>query len=88
MCNPSYSNGTEVALVYYRAGYDPVSYPCEKEWNVRLLLENSRAIKCPSISYHLLTTKKIQQVLSNQNVLEWYDETLSYVTDFAKTLHV
>ena len=82
MCYSSYSNGTEVVDMIQ-------CYPCEKEWNVQLLLENSRAIKCPFISYHLLTTKKIQQVLSNQDMLEWYyDETLSYVTDFAKTLHV
>ena len=66
-------------MVYYRAGYDPVSYPSEKEWNMRLLLEESRAIKCPSISYHLLTTKKIQQVLSQQNVLEWYGAAIEWI---------
>ena len=62
----------EVGLVYYRAGYDPVSYLSEKEWHMWILIEKSSAIKCPSISYHLLTAKKIQQVLSNPNVLEWY----------------
>jgi len=66
------SNGIEVAMVYYRAGYDPSHYPTEREWSARLLMEKSRALKCPSISYHLITTKKIQQVLSNAGVLERY----------------
>ena len=48
---------------------------------MRLLLEESRAIKCPSISYHLLTTKKIQQVLSQQNVLEWYGVTIEWIAN-------
>ena len=48
---------------------------------MRLLLEESRAIKCPSISYHLLTTKKIQQVLSQQNVLEWYGAAIEWIAN-------
>ena len=45
-------------------------FPTEKEWSVYLLLEQSRAIKCPSVAYHLAGTKKIQQVLYNPSVLE------------------
>lgn len=41
-----------------------------KEWNARLLIERSFSIKCPSISYHLAGTKKIQQVISNKDILE------------------
>jgi len=63
-------NGVEIAIVYYRAGYDPGFFPTEKEWSVYLSLENSRAIKCPSVSYHLAGTKKIQQMLCNPTVLE------------------
>ncbi|PRQ54022.1 putative glutathione synthase [Rosa chinensis] len=33
-------------------------------------MEQSSAIKCPSISYHLVGTKKIQQELAKPNVLE------------------
>lgn len=33
-------------------------------------MEQSSAIKCPSISYHLAGSKKIQQELAKPNVLE------------------
>ncbi|KAJ9682089.1 hypothetical protein PVL29_018126 [Vitis rotundifolia] len=36
----------------------------------RLLMEQSSAVECPSISYHLAGTKKIQQELAKPNVLE------------------
>ena len=49
----------EVAVLYYRSGYDPSFYHGEEEWGVRLLLERSRAIKCPSVEYHLAGTKKV-----------------------------
>ncbi|KAH7424005.1 hypothetical protein KP509_12G085000 [Ceratopteris richardii] len=59
-----------IAVVYYRAGYDPKDYPSEDEWSARTLMEKSNAIKCPSISYHLAGTKKIQQELAKPGVLE------------------
>ncbi|KAL5995822.1 Glutathione synthetase [Asimina triloba] len=59
-----------IAVVYFRAGYSPNDYPSESEWNARLVIEKSCAIKCPSISYHLVGTKKIQQELAKPNVLE------------------
>ncbi|XP_009335641.2 glutathione synthetase, chloroplastic [Pyrus x bretschneideri] len=62
--------GQEVAIVYFRVGYAPIHYPSESEWRARLLMEQSSAIKCPSISYHLVGTKKIQQELAKPNVLE------------------
>ncbi|XP_015126717.1 glutathione synthetase [Diachasma alloeum] len=58
-----------VSVVYYRTGYETSAYPTDKEWEVRLLIERSRAIKCPSIQYHLAGTKKVQQVLSQPGVL-------------------
>ena len=36
------------------------------------MLEQSQAVKCPPISHHLCTLKRIQQVFSNPNVLERY----------------
>ncbi|KAK3014133.1 hypothetical protein RJ639_007925 [Escallonia herrerae] len=66
--------GKEVAVVYFRAGYAPTDYPSELEWGARLLIEQSSAIKCPSISYHLAGTKKIQQELAKPNVLERFLE--------------
>ncbi|KAK4596045.1 hypothetical protein RGQ29_014215 [Quercus rubra] len=62
--------GKAIAVVYFRAGYAPNDYPSESEWRARLLMEQSSAIKCPSISYHLAGTKKIQQELAKPNVLE------------------
>ena len=38
---------TEVAVIYFRCGYAPEQYPTEKEWEARLLIERSLAIKCP-----------------------------------------
>jgi len=40
-----------------------------QEWNGRLLLERSLAIKCPNIFYHLIGTKKMQQVLADKQQL-------------------
>lgn len=48
-----------MSVVYYRTGYEVEAYPTEKEWSIRLLIERSRAIKCPSIQYHLAGTKKV-----------------------------
>ncbi|CAB4315552.1 unnamed protein product [Prunus armeniaca] len=62
--------GQAIAVVYFRAGYTLNDYPSESEWRARLLMEQSSAIKCPSISYHLAGTKKIQQELVKPNVLE------------------
>ncbi|KAL9253423.1 Glutathione synthetase, chloroplastic-like protein [Drosera capensis] len=63
-------NGETVAIVYFRAGYTPADYPSEAEWKARLLIEQSSAVKCPSVAYHLAGTKKIQQELAKPGVLE------------------
>ena len=42
--------------------YTPNDYPTEAEWDARLLLERSLAVKCPSLAQHLTGTKKVQQV--------------------------
>ncbi|KAL0270492.1 UNVERIFIED_CONTAM: hypothetical protein PYX00_007888 [Menopon gallinae] len=60
----------EVAVVYFRSGYEPSQYHSEKEWDARLLIERSTAIKCPAIHYHLAGTKKVQEALARPLVLE------------------
>ena len=45
-----------------RCGYHPDQYPSEREWEARLMLERSIAIKSPSIHYHLAGTKKVESV--------------------------
>eukprot|EP00092_Neocalanus_flemingeri_P109192 GFUD01140311.1.p1 GENE.GFUD01140311.1~~GFUD01140311.1.p1 ORF type:complete len:481 (-),score=153.63 GFUD01140311.1:166-1608(-) len=63
-------DGHEVGVVYMRCGYHPDQYPTEKEWEARLLMERSLAIKCPSINYHLAGTKKVQQELAKPGQVE------------------
>jgi glutathione synthase len=59
----------EISVVYLRAGLDPVEYD-EQGRAARLLLEQSIAIKCPTVLSHLTTFKKIQQELVVPGVLE------------------
>nr|XP_040223849.2 glutathione synthetase-like isoform X1 [Anopheles coluzzii]XP_049464569.1 glutathione synthetase-like isoform X1 [Anopheles coluzzii] len=59
----------EASVVYFRAGYEPGHYFGAGEWDARLLIERSVAIKCPSIQYHLAGTKKVQQALAKPDVL-------------------
>lgn len=68
-----FRDGCEVAVVYFRCGYAPDQYPSADgcEWNARLMIERSRAIKCPNIAYHLAGTKKVQQVLAQPGILEF-----------------
>ncbi|CAM0912324.1 unnamed protein product [Alopecurus aequalis] len=77
-------NGRPVAVVYFRAGYSPDDYPSEAEWRARLLIERSSAIKCPSIAYHLVGTKKIQQELAKENVLERFLDSKSDIEKVRK----
>lgn len=65
-------NGVKIAVIYFRSGYSPVQYPSQKEWDARLMLERSMAIKCPSIQYHLAGTKKVQQALAKQGAVEMF----------------
>ncbi len=60
----------EVAVVYFRAGYHPNDYPTKQQWQARLLLEQSLAIKCPSLLLHLCGKKKIQQAFSQPPLLQ------------------
>jgi len=60
----------EVSVVYFRAGYTPNDYVSNRQWDARALLERSYAIKCPSIEYHLVGCKKVQQQLAQPGELE------------------
>ena len=75
-----------MSVVYFRAAYTPSDYPSEKEWKAREMIEASTAIKCPNIAYHLMGTKKMQQVMAMPNVIEEYvfplQELLFYTPKF------
>jgi len=68
-----YVDNIQVALVYYRSGYDPKHYPTEKEWDARKLVEKSNAVKCPSVLAQLAGTKKVQQ--------SWYENNGNLLRD-------
>ncbi|KAM0749440.1 glutathione synthase [Meredithblackwellia eburnea MCA 4105] len=56
---------TEISVIYFRSGYTPTDYPSQTQWDLRLLLERSTAIKCPTIALQLAGAKKVQQVLAS-----------------------
>lgn len=47
-----------------------VALSVSQNWEARLLLERSRAVKCPDIATQLAGTKKVQQELSQPGMLE------------------
>uniref|UniRef100_A0A1I8H5Z9 Glutathione synthetase n=2 Tax=Macrostomum lignano TaxID=282301 RepID=A0A1I8H5Z9_9PLAT len=64
----------EVAIVYYRHGYSPdhFSDPAGVAWSAKLLMERSRAIKCPSLAYMLANTKAVQAALCEPGAVARY----------------
>lgn len=70
--NCLYVDDFEIGITYFRAGYTPDDYRTLKEWDGRTLIEKSFSIKCPNIAYHLVGTKKIQQIFAEDNILEKY----------------
>ena len=66
-----------ISVAYYRAGYSPDDYPSECEWGARAMIESSSATKCPTIGYQLAGTKKIQQVLCENGMLEKFISSAS-----------
>ena len=62
-----------ISVVYYRTGYAPCDYKGDEDWAVRLKIEQSRAVKCPSIGYHLAGVKKVQQLLCTPTALARFE---------------
>lgn len=83
LTSPCCSDDSEVAVIYMRAGYEPTQYHSQNEWDARLLMERSLAIKCPSIHYHLAGTKKVQQALAKPNTIDKYLPS----PDLVETVH-
>lgn len=66
-------NGSvEISVVYFRSGYAPHEYQTPIHYQTRFLLEQSKAINCPSIALQLAGGKKIQEVLTHPGVLEHF----------------
>ena len=51
------------------------------EWDARLLMERSLAIKSPSIQYHLAGTKKVQQALATPGSVERFIDNVDMVEE-------
>lgn len=82
--------GITATVVYFRAGYEPGHYHSKNEWDARLLIERSAAIKCPSIHYHLAGTKKVQQALAKPGMLNRFlsnDDQIKRVKDIFTGLY-
>lgn len=43
----------EIAVLYMRSWYDPSQINSEQLWQMRELVEKSKAIKCPNVAWHL-----------------------------------
>lgn len=70
---PYVSNCTEKSranLLVYFPPHGVVAPSLPQNWEARLLLERSRAVKCPDIATQLAGTKKVQQELSRPGTLE------------------
>lgn len=63
-------DGTEAAVIYFRDGYSPTHYPTQKEKDIRLVMERSMAVKCPSVALQLAGCKKVQQELAQPGAVE------------------
>lgn len=70
--NSFWINDYEIAVVYFRHGYAPEHFYNEQIWQSKLMLEKSKAIKCPSIQQMLVNTKLVQQALCNYTFLRQY----------------
>ncbi len=64
------STNDEVSVVYFRSGYAPNDFQDEQDWENRLTLETSKAIKAPTLLTQLAGAKKIQQILTDEVILK------------------
>lgn len=60
----------EISVVYFRTAYSSNCFRHENSWKLRLLLEKSRAIKCPSIQLQLAGFKQFQPMLSDRTIFD------------------
>jgi glutathione synthase len=67
---PASEQNAQISVVYYRSGYMPNEYPSQAYYDTRFRLEESRAIKCPTIALQLAGGKKVQEVLGRPGVVE------------------
>ncbi|XBW35001.1 hypothetical protein QEN19_000566 [Hanseniaspora menglaensis] len=79
-----YDNGALISVVYFRSCYSPNDFLNAKSWENRLYLESSLAVKVPSLKMQLAGSKKIQQLLTKNEVLTKFisdDSEVKTLTD-------
>ena len=83
-----YENGSLISVVYFRACYSPNDFLSKKSWENRLYLESSLSIKVPTLKMQLAGSKKIQQLLTNKDILSRFiddpKESASLLDTFVK----
>jgi glutathione synthase len=74
-------NGEIAAITYFRAGYRPDELESRIARQGRQLIAQATTISVPDLPTHLAGTKKIQQVLTNPQLLKLFldDEAISIV---------
>ncbi|ANZ76488.1 BA75_04051T0 [Komagataella pastoris] len=80
------ATGEEVSVIYYRSAYAPSDFSNLQNWQTRLDLEVTKAIKCPSVLTQLSGCKKVQQILSTKEAIQQFlptknDQELSTLCD-------
>ena len=79
------TNGlVEISTIYYRSAYTPADFLTPKHYDIRILLERSKAINCPSIPLQLAGGKKVQEVLTHPGVLESFLSDDKYGVPFSE----
>eukprot|EP01017_Pseudomicrothorax_dubius_P010103 TRINITY_DN13568_c0_g1_i3.p1 TRINITY_DN13568_c0_g1~~TRINITY_DN13568_c0_g1_i3.p1 ORF type:complete len:483 (+),score=72.70 TRINITY_DN13568_c0_g1_i3:89-1450(+) len=71
-------DGYDVAIFYFRHGYVYEHYEEENAWEVRKMIEKSRAFKIPCVEYQLLNFKWFQFIIANPKELR------QFVTDVSE----
>lgn len=77
--------GKELAVVYYRTGYTTGDYYSDDCWKAREFLENGYAIKAPTLDVQLAGAKKVQQLLTQDDVLSKFVDDEEAKQKLAKT---
>ena len=77
--------GKEIAVVYYRTGYTTGDYFNESCWKSREFLENSYAIKAPTVDIQLAGSKKVQQLLTQEETLNKFIDDEATKKELVKT---
>jgi len=61
---------TKRVAIIFHGGYLPKHFPDAEDWKTRMQMEQSEAVMVPNVFTFMAGTKKVQQMLSEQDVLE------------------